>query len=77
MKNYLKLCHIKPGEEAEIAGLVAEGSIRRRLIDIGLVEGTKISCLFKSPFSDPTAYQIRGAVIALRREDSENIIVKR
>lgn len=49
--------------------------MRRRLLDMGLIEGTRISCLQKSPAGDPVAYLIRGAVIALRSEDSSQILV--
>ena len=51
-------------------------AIRRRLLDIGLVEGTDVSCLQKSPAGDPVAYLIRGAVIAIRSEDSSQIVVE-
>lgn len=43
--------------------------------DIGLIEGTPVECLQKSPSGDPVAYLIRGAVIALRREDSGRVMV--
>ena len=46
------------------------GNIRRRLLDLGLVKGTKIMPVFKSPSGDPTAYEIRKTLIALRKEDS-------
>lgn len=45
-------------------------------LDIGLVEGTDVSCLQKSPAGDPVAYLIRGAVIAIRSEDSSQIVVE-
>ncbi len=67
---------IKPGEEALVKELLSKGSIRRRLLDIGLIENTKVKCLGRSPLGDPSAYLIRGAVIAIRSEDSENIIIK-
>ncbi len=44
--------------------------MRRRLQDIGLIEGTKVEMYTKSPSGDPIAFLIRGAVIALRTEDS-------
>lgn len=52
------------------------GSMRRRLRDIGLIEGTPVLCLQRSPSGDPIAYLIRGAVIALRSEDSTNILIR-
>ena len=56
--------------------LNTKGSQRRRLLDLGLVSNTAIEALQKSPSGDPTAYQIRGAVIALRKEDAFNILVE-
>ena len=52
------------------------GSIRRRLLDIGLIEGTKLENVLISPAGDPKAFLIRGAVIALRNEDSKMIVVE-
>lgn len=70
----LSLLH--PGESGVVQGLMCKSSIRRRLQDLGLVEGTKVLCLQQSPLGDPTAFFIRGAVIALRSEDSSNILIQ-
>ena len=53
-----------------IKNLNCNGNIRRRLLDLGLVKDTKITPVFKSPSGDPTAYEIRKTIIALRKEDS-------
>lgn len=66
---------LKQGQTAKVNSLLSTGSIRRRLQDIGLIEGTEVECLQKSPAGDPTAYLIRGAVIALRSEESSKILV--
>ena len=52
------------------------GNIKRRLLDLGLVKGTKITPVFKSPSGDPTAFEIRKTLIALRKEDSNLINLK-
>lgn len=75
MCEQTSLSKTKPGEKAIIKTLNVEGNMRRRLLDIGLVKNTKIECLGKSPGGDPAAYFIRGAVIAIRKADSEKIIV--
>ena len=67
---------MEPGQRARIKEITATGSIRRRLLDIGLVEGTEIKCVGKSPAGDPAAFSIRGAVIAIRSEDSSNVIAE-
>lgn len=63
------------GTCATVRAMNSSGSMRRRLMDMGLIEGTKVICLHRSPSGDPTAYLIRGAVIALRSEDTGKIIV--
>ena len=55
--------------------LNCDGAIRRRLLDLGIVKGTSIIPILKSPSGDPTAFVIRGSVIALRKEDSSLILV--
>ena len=69
------LSSIPEGQTVRVRELLSEGSMRRRLLDIGLIEGTDIACLQKSPAGDPVAYMIRGAVIAIRSEDSAKIMV--
>lgn len=66
---------LKQGQSARVKELLSTGSIRRRLMDIGLIEGTEVECIQHSPAGDPTAYLIRGAVIALRGEDSSGVLV--
>lgn len=56
--------------------LNCNGNIRRRMLDLGLIKGTKITPIFKSPSGDPIAYEIRKTVIALRKEDSKLICLK-
>ena len=59
-----------------IDNLNCTGHIRRRMLDLGLIKGTKIIPVFKSPSGDPIAYEIRKTLIALRKEDSSNIILQ-
>lgn len=75
MKKEVCLNDIHPGEAAVIRELRADGSIHRRLLDIGLVKGTKVECVGESPCGDLIAFLIRGAVIAIRLEDCENIMI--
>lgn len=70
------LNHIKIGQNAVIKKICNEEKMKRRLSDVGLIEGTIVSCVNKAPFGDPTAFEIRGAVVALREEDSQNILIE-
>lgn len=75
MNKISSLKDLKQGQTAKVKSLLSTGNIRRRLQDIGLIEGTEVECLQKSPAGDPVAYLIRGAVIAIRSEDSVNVLV--
>lgn len=46
------------------------------MLDLGLISGTVVEAMHKSPSGDPTAYNIRGAVIALRSEEAGKILVE-
>ena len=76
MGQNCSLNELNPGETAVVKELKTRGSIRRRLLDIGLVKDTKIECVGKSPAGDPAAFLIRGAVIAIRSEDMKDIVVR-
>ncbi len=76
MEAELTLKDLRPGEKAIVRALCNTGGMRRRLQDIGLIENTLVECLGISPSGDPAAYSIRGAVIALRGEDSGHVLVR-
>ena len=61
-----------PGQRAEVLELRTESRMRRRLLDLGLVE-----CVGQSPGGDPKAYLIRGAAVAIRSEDARTVTMRR
>ncbi len=63
------------GESAKITGILTIGKNRRRLLDLGLIPGSIVTVIRRSPSGNPTAYLIKGALIALRNEDASQIIV--
>ena len=75
MKEPRCLNDISPGQHAKVGKINTTGSMRRRFLDIGLIKNTKVECIGRSPAGDPTAYLIRGAVIALRKEDCKDILI--
>ena len=75
MDGSFGLQDLRPGETAVVKSLNSSGALRRRLLDIGLVEGTKVECLGLSPAGDPRAFLIRGAMLAIRGGDCKDIIV--
>ena len=72
------LSGLRRGDEAKVIGLSAacRGPERRRLLDLGFVPGTEVEVEMISPAGDPTAYRVRGAVIALRRAQADLIRIR-
>lgn len=77
LDQYIPLNLLPIGETGIVQKLLSTGTQRRRMLDLGLVNETPVEALQKSPSGDPTAYFIRGAVIALRSEDAGKILVER
>lgn len=73
----VRLDELLPGEKCRVAELQTLGPMRRRLRELGLVEGTAVTCLGFSPLGDPGAYEVLGAVIALRKRDGAGVLVER
>ena len=71
----MSLNQLPIGRKAIVSALTSDGATRRRMLDLGIVDGTEIEPLYQSPSGNPVAYLIRGAVIALRSDVSEKIIV--
>ena len=70
------LSSLSPGESANIECILTHKPIRRRLQDIGLIDGERVTCLQKSFFGDPTAYLFRNVVVAIRREDADEVLLR-
>lgn len=66
------LADLRPGERGRVIALApaCRGAERRRLLDLGFVPGTEVEVDLVSPLGDPTAYRVRGTLVALRREQA-------
>jgi len=69
---------LEPGQSGVVTGIssLSRGVERRRLFDLGIIPGTAIDVEMDNPSGDPTAYRIRGSVIALRSNQARLISVK-
>ena len=75
-KKILPLNKLDVGKNAIVVSLLFEGNERRRMLDLGVIRGTLIESVQKSPAGDPIAYFIRGTLIAIRSEDAEKCLVE-
>lgn len=73
------LAGLAPGASGRVTGLApaCRGAARRRLLDLGFVPGTEVQVELRSPNGDPTAYRVRGTLVALRREQAALIRIEK
>ena len=73
METITTLDKLPLNENGKIENIECIGNIKRRLLDLGLVKGTKIFPVLVSPSKDPRAFFVRGSIIAIRKEEAQNI----
>jgi ferrous iron transport protein A len=71
----LKLDTIPIGKHVSVEELSATELLRERMLALGLTKGVRVEVIRKGPSGDPTVYNIRGAMIALRKEEASLITV--
>ena len=67
---------LKPKEKGKVVRVGGRGGIHRRLLDMGLVSGTKIEVERVAPLGDPIEEKVKGYHLTLRKEEAENIEVE-
>ena len=68
----MTLDKLRTGERPMVLD-IDDHPLKRRLQELGLSEGSEISCLFASPLGDPIAYRFASSVIAIRMSDSKSV----
>jgi len=73
-----RLSSLQPGHQAEVLFLsrACRGLERRRLMDLGIVPGTRIEALMASPTGDPIAYRVRGTTVAIRQAQTHHVHIR-
>lgn len=74
--NTITLDKLPLNQKGIIIELNCNLSIKKRLLDLGLIPGTYITPVLKSPFGEPTAFEFRNTIISIRNNDTSLIKVK-
>ena len=61
---------LKVGDSAVILNVGGEGQLRKRLLDLGVTKGTKVTMVRIAPFGDPIEIQLRGYRLTLRKSEA-------
>lgn len=75
MNNIILLTNLPIMKKGKIESMECTGSVRRRLLDLGLVNNSYITTILNSPSKGLRAFDIRGTLIAIRDEDTSLISV--
>ena len=65
----------KIGKSVTVLKLNGEGALRRRIMDMGITKGVKITIRQVAPLGDPLELTVRGYELSLRKADAELIEV--
>lgn len=70
------LKEVKIGESVKVKALKGEGSVKRRIMDMGITKGVEIYLRKVAPLGDPIEVSVRGYELTLRKSEAENIEVE-
>ena len=71
----VSLADMKVGQSGIVEALEGRGNIQHRLVDMGVVKGSRISVFKKAPLGDPVEVKIKGCAMALRMNEAAMISV--
>jgi len=67
------LSDLKTGQAGTISRIGGGGSLRRRLLDMGLVAGSEVAVKRVAPLGDPLEIRVKGYSLMLRRAEAASI----
>lgn len=64
---------LKPGEKGIVRRIAADPVLRRRLIEMGITQGSELTVRKYAPLGDPIEVSVRGCELAFRLNEAEKI----
>jgi Fe2+ transport system protein FeoA len=71
-----KLNELKKGEKGKIVKINGSGSVYRRMLDLGVVNGCEVEMKGEAPLGDPIEIKIKGYNLSLRKSEAAGVIVE-
>lgn len=69
----MNLAMLKPGDKGRIVSIAAIGSLKRRLMDMGVLVGEEITVEKIAPLGDPIEITVKNYNLSLRKKEAEGI----
>jgi ferrous iron transport protein A len=73
----ISLSALHVGDRAEVMALGSELAVRRRIMDLGLITGTRFRVVRVAPLGDPMEIAFRGLHLTMRKKEAEGIMVRK
>lgn len=71
-----RLSEMDPGENGKITKVTGDRSLRRRIMDMGIIKGTEIKVVRRAPLGDPVEFLLKDYHLSLRKNEAENVYVE-
>jgi ferrous iron transport protein A len=68
---------LRPGDHAVVRAVSGSSTLRRRLLEMGFVSGTKVRVVRLAPLADPMEVELHGYHFSLRRSEADTVLVRR
>lgn len=73
--NEITLNKVECGHAARVVYVKGQGSLKRRILDMGMVPDVVVTVLRKAPMGDPIELNLKGYNLSLRQKEAETIVV--
>lgn len=67
------ISELKPRDKGKIKKIEAEGNLKRRLLDMGIISGSHFEVIKLAPLGDPIDIKIKGYHLSLRKEEARQV----
>lgn len=74
--NHTFLSALREGDQCVLRSIDIHGGQRRRMMDLGMLQGTRVTVAYIAPAGSPMALWVKGTLLALRTEDCGKILVE-
>lgn len=74
---HMKLSELQVGDRAEVMVVGSEPVVRRRLMDMGLIRGTRFRVLRVAPLGDPIEIEYKGFLLTMRMKEADGVTVRK
>ncbi len=76
MKSVVSLPELPLRKLAVVEAVEGDRAFRRRIMEMGLIPGTKVRLVAVAPMGDPLTLELRSSRLSLRRKEAAQVRVR-